>query len=348
MALWLVRAGKSGEYETKFIESKRIYLTWDNLADDLATLNKENVLARLVHLYPEAKSKTLVNWRSQILPFAHAMQVDDWVVLPSKHKAVIHVGRITGNYTHTTAEPNPFYHYRTIDWFALDVPRDHFAADIIFSFGAFLTICRIQRNDAEARIKAMAVNGWKSAKDTKPTIKLNGGYTGENGDDELSGEVDLNYLAETQISQYLIAKFKGHGMANLVDAIFQAKGYETYVSPPGPDGGVDILAGPAPLGFGHPRLCIQVKTGSPVDTTAVSQLGGVVKEFGADYGLLVSWQGFKQSVEKLRPQRFFSIRLWGQKEIVRELLQHYDQLPEEMRALIPLRRIWILTPGEDE
>jgi restriction system protein len=149
MALWLVRAGKKGEFETKFIESKRIYLTWDNLTDDLAALTKEDILGRLVQLYPEAKHKTLVNWRSQIWPFAHAMQVNDWVVLPSKHKSVIHVGRITGGYIHTTAEPNPFYHYRTIEWLALDVPRDYFDADLIFSFGAFLTICRIQRNDAE-------------------------------------------------------------------------------------------------------------------------------------------------------------------------------------------------------
>ena len=31
MALWLVRAGKHGEYEQKFFEENRIYLAWDRL-----------------------------------------------------------------------------------------------------------------------------------------------------------------------------------------------------------------------------------------------------------------------------------------------------------------------------
>ena len=31
MALWLVRGGKHGEFEEKFFEDKKIYLTWDHL-----------------------------------------------------------------------------------------------------------------------------------------------------------------------------------------------------------------------------------------------------------------------------------------------------------------------------
>jgi len=38
MSLWLVRAGKSGEYERKFLTEGSIYLTWDGLK-----LNLENV-----------------------------------------------------------------------------------------------------------------------------------------------------------------------------------------------------------------------------------------------------------------------------------------------------------------
>jgi restriction system protein len=35
MALWLVRAGRHGEYEQRFLDEGRIYLTWDELAGDL-------------------------------------------------------------------------------------------------------------------------------------------------------------------------------------------------------------------------------------------------------------------------------------------------------------------------
>ncbi len=350
MAIWLVRAGKKGEYESKFLEGKRVYLTWDFLADNLTTIDtKEEMQARLASLYPDAKHKTLIAWRSQIWPFVHEMQIGDWVVLPSKYKPVVHVGRIAGGYIHVPKGPNPFYHYRAVEWLKIDLPRDekHFDPAIIYSFGSALTICRVQKNNAEAHINALAANEWKPlppGKKSSINIHITGGENGDNPPED----VDINYLAETQISQFLTSKFKGHAMANLIDAIFRAKGYETYVSPPGPDGGVDILAGPQPFGFGQPRLCIQIKTGAPADTKAVSELEGVVKQFSAEHGILISWQGFKQSVEKLRPQRFFSIRLWGQREIIRELLQHYDQLEEEMRALIPLKRIWVLTSVEGE
>ena len=39
-----------------------------------------------------------------------------------------------------------------------------------------------------------------------------------------------------------------------------AEGYITEFSAPGPDGGVDILAGGGTLGFQEPRLCVQVKS----------------------------------------------------------------------------------------
>jgi len=41
------------------------------------------------------------------------------------------------------------------------VPRTHFGKDLLNTFGAFLTICRVQRNNAEARIVAMKTSGWR-------------------------------------------------------------------------------------------------------------------------------------------------------------------------------------------
>ncbi|WP_295885598.1 hypothetical protein [uncultured Thiohalocapsa sp.] len=38
MALWLVRAGRHGEYEKKFLGESRVYLTWNGLSQDLGSL----------------------------------------------------------------------------------------------------------------------------------------------------------------------------------------------------------------------------------------------------------------------------------------------------------------------
>ena len=91
------------------------------------------------------------------------MKIGDWVALPSKKKAAIHIGEITGNYVNMPASEDPYYHYRSVNWFATDIPRSNFDQDILYSFGAFLTICRIRRNDAENRVREMAKNDWKAS-----------------------------------------------------------------------------------------------------------------------------------------------------------------------------------------
>ncbi len=38
MAIWLIRVGSHGEYEQKFIQEKRVYVTWDALDVNLTKL----------------------------------------------------------------------------------------------------------------------------------------------------------------------------------------------------------------------------------------------------------------------------------------------------------------------
>lgn len=67
----------------------------------------------------------------------------------------------------------------------------------------------------------------------------------------------------------------------------------------------------------------------------------------ADKGLLVSWGGFKTSVDREIPNQFFRVRLWDRNEIIEQLLKHYDKLDEDIRAEIPLKRMWSLAIEEE-
>lgn len=42
------------------------------------------------------------------------------------------------------------------------MPRSSFDQDLRYSLGAFMTVCRMARNDAEARVRAMAKEGWNA------------------------------------------------------------------------------------------------------------------------------------------------------------------------------------------
>ena len=46
-------------------------------------------------------------------------------------------------------------HQRSVEWISDGIPRDVIDQDLLYSLGAFLTVCQISRNDAERRIKAL-------------------------------------------------------------------------------------------------------------------------------------------------------------------------------------------------
>src|SRR5690606_24865187 len=123
--------------------------------------DRKDLMAVLAEVYPKFKHFHRVQNSGRIWAFIHRMPPGDWVCVPSKRKT-IHVGEITGQYTFVANAKDPYYHYRTVKWLETDIPRTNFDQDILNSLGAFTTICQIKRHDAEARVRAMQTNGWKS------------------------------------------------------------------------------------------------------------------------------------------------------------------------------------------
>ena len=51
MALWLIRAGKNGEHEEKFLEDKKVYLTWGGFSENLEIFsNREELKKKVVEI----------------------------------------------------------------------------------------------------------------------------------------------------------------------------------------------------------------------------------------------------------------------------------------------------------
>lgn len=341
MGIWLFRAGKRGQFEEKFLADGRIYLTWNHLNIDLGQYkNREKLLQKLQEVYSSEKMNTLKNWASQIYPIAHRVEVGDWVVLPSKRTNTIHIGKITGEYQYAEENGSPYYHYRTVDWFAKDIPRNNFDQDILYSFGAFMTVCKITRNDAERRIHAMSENNWKVP--ARNVVSF-----GDADDTDSDSQTDLEEAIYDSIAKYIIQKFQGYKMEDLIEEILMAKGFTVYHSKPGADGGKDLLAAGGEMGFGSPKICVQVKSqDAPIDRPTLDQLGGVMNNVNAEYGLLVSWSGFKDSVAREEAKQFFRIRLWDSNDVIRELFENYENLSPAIRAEIPLKQIWMLSEEE--
>lgn len=329
MSLWMVRAGKYGEQEATLIENNIVAIGWNKLPDLLNIKSKENLKTIYKKTYPD-RSKNLMNSQiNQIWRYINEIKIDDIVSLPLKTKNSILFGIIQGEYQYKQFAEN-VKHIRKVKWLK-EISRTEIGQDLLYSFGALLTVCQIKRNDAEKRIKQLLSLEGKGPK-TK----------------EEEEEIDIETYAQDQITKFVNRKFKGHGLARLVDAVLQAQGYTTKVSPPGPDGGVDILASGGLLGFDEPRICIQVKsTENPADVRVLRELRGVMSQVKAEQCLLVSWSGFKNNVLKEAKNEFFIIRLWDSKDLLQAIFKYYEKFDDELKAELPLKRMWALVLEEE-
>ena len=343
--VFLVRAGQSGEDEDRVLEDNIAILGYLDVPSLASATDYKGVQEIVARTFPDAKRGAVGNFAGQLCAFAVAMKEGDLVVLPRKRTSQIAIGRVSGPYSYREVD-GTFRHTRPVEWLQTELPRTTFEQDLLYSFGAFMTVCRISRNDAERRVAAVA----EGKSDPGPSVSLETQAAQVPDLDEQSeGLPDLSQLARDQIVAHIQARFSGHALANLVDAVLCADGWVTTTSSPGPDGGVDILAGRGSLGLDEPRLCVQVKSqNSPADVTVYRTLLGTMQTFNAQQGLLVCWGGFKKTVLTEARTGHFSIRLWDSGKLVEAIYRTYEQLTPEVQAELPLKQEWVLVVEESE
>ena len=336
MTFWVVRAGKHGGNENYVLEKGVVAVGWEKLGDIANVGDRELLLQLVSETWPDESIGTARIWAGELWALKDRIKKDDWVALPLKSRAAIAVGRIVGPYKFVSDAPAEAKHQRSVKWLRTDLPRAEVDQDLLYSLGSTLTIFRVRRNNAEERLAALVQGKNKIAAEfAKPVT--------EETELEEDASIELEQFASDQIVSHIGRKFRGHELARLVAGILSAEGYQILLSPPGADGGVDIIAGTGAMGFDTPKLVVQVKSSdTPADVSVVRELQGVMPRFGADRGLVVSWGGFKDSVLREARQLYFTIRLWDSGDLVSALQKNYERLPPELQAELPLKQVWAL------
>ena len=151
--------------------------------------------------------------------------------------------------------------------------------------------------------------------------------------------------AWAELSHYLRA-MNPYDFQELVADLLRAMSYHvTWVSPPGKDGGVDILAWPDALCTRPPRIKVQVKRQQ--QAVSVEGLRSFMAVLGDDdVGLFVCTGGFTKDAEtEARTQEKRRITLIGLEKLFDLWDGHYDKLTDRARRRLPLRSIRFLAPG---
>jgi restriction system protein len=342
--VFLVRAGSNGEDEEFVLENGLLVIGFRDVPSISGAKNLADV-AEIVGLAKAgAKKRAIGNLAGQLWAFSLSMQKGDIVAMPRKLTSQIALGIVDGPYSYQKVG-SEMRHTRPVKWIRTDVPRTAFQQDLLFSLGAFLTVCSISRNDAERRFQAVLDGKTDQGDGGAASSKVAQTEAPEAED----ASKDIEQMAQDQITKHIQSRFAGHALSNLVEAVLKAEGWVTRLSPPGADGGVDILAGRGTLGLDQPRLCVQVKSqASPSDVTVYRTLQGSMQSFKADQGLLVSWGGFNKVVLAEAKQSHFFVRLWDSGDLVQAVYRNYTKLPAEIQAELPLKQVWLLVPEEPE
>ena len=149
-----------------------------------------------------------------------------------------------------------------------------------------------------------------------------------------------------EIEEYIQA-INPYDLQKLVAALLRAMGYHiAWISPPGPDRGLDILAHNDPLGTSAPRIKVQVKRRA--DKINVDGLRAFMALLGEqDVGIFVSTGGFTSDAQvEARTKETRKLTLIDLEKLVDLWIEHYNKVSETDKRLLPLRPIHYLAPTE--
>jgi restriction system protein len=153
--------------------------------------------------------------------------------------------------------------------------------------------------------------------------------------------------ASTEIADHL-ASMDPYQLQDLVAALMEAMGYHiNWISPPGKDGGLDIVAFADPLGTKPPRIKVQVKRRK--DAIGTEELRSFLALIGdGDVGIFVTTGSFsRDSNELARSQERRRVTLIDQALLVNLWIEYQDKISPLKRAVLPLKPIYFLAPSSD-
>ncbi len=329
--MWGIHAGRTGDAETLFLKKGRIAIGWDKVSDlRKVTAERDAVKKAVSDAYPEKKPLSVSVSAGQLFRFANEIKVGDWVAYPSKLDRKVHVGRVEGGYVYDPKGEPGYPHQRPVKWVGA-VPRTSLTQGALYELGSAISLFQVKNYRDEI---IAAVQGKPTVSDVEkdPTVKV------------VVEEIEES--TRDFVLKCLSTDLKGHPMASFVAHLLGTMGYHTRISPEGPDGGIDIVAHKDELGVEPPIIKVQVKsTEGSVGDPIVSALYGKVAS--SEFGLLVTL-GTVTAQARAFARSKPNLRLIDGNELVGLVLAHYEDFDSQYKGLIPLKRVYVPQPIEDE
>lgn len=323
---WVVRADRDIQ---ELVEPRAfIGIGWIEVGD-LGALSPEDIKGKVRAAYPDESPYWVGQTAGQLRRFSRDIAIDDIVLTPIKSTRQALIGKVAGPYRHDpAAETECLTNTRSVEWIRTNVLRDDLSPALQTSLGGLMTVFNVNRHADEIK----QVIEREQAPD----------HAAEEDDEYEYVHSYAEYFSRVESSAKerilgLLYNFSWHEFERVVGDVLRAMGFAVRGHGKGPDGGVDLVATPDRLGFGNPRIKVQVKrrrglTGRP----EVQQLAGTLRD--GEKGLFVSLSGFATGTQSESSQ---SMTLMDGDAFVDLLLDHYEKLSPETRTRVPLKRLYV-------
>lgn len=352
MAAWIVRVGRVGEREGWALENKVAGGGFREVGDLSSATSRGQVKELVKEGFPSASVGRQNNFAGQLWALRGVIQPGDVVVMPLKTTKKIALGVCASGYKYLFQEEDPSRRHTVgVDWKRCDVSRAAVKDDLLNTLNGAMTIFQASKNNAETRLRKMLDTGVDPGALLVTETTAGGSQRSATIDaaaDDESDVADPNpaptlEAIRDRVRAHLVENFGQHKLTGLIADILEVQGYVCDVSPAGPDGGVDIMAGRGLLGLDSPTLIVECKSeASPIGSGVVRGLNGAIGTTHADQGLLVAWGGLnKGGQDELRANRL-KIRLWDSENVLDQIFAVYKRLPADTRARLPLKQAWVL------
>jgi len=334
MALWVLHMRElryDAELVRKVTEEGVVAIGWSDVPNLIRLRTREAILNALRETYASDTPAMRLSVHAGIIyRFLHEVQPGDLVLVPLKVDDTIKIGRFTADPPFRDDNFHDDYvHCRRVEWLK-DVRRRDFTQDALYSIGSALTLSQ-PSTATEEQVRRLL--------EGKTPVSKGAADTASDEEDTLAVLIEqLAELRETFIAER-IRQHKGHDYQIIVAGVLEALGYRVKIGPRGPDRKSDIIAHPDELGLQDPKIRVEVKSSDgAVGVDEVRALAGALQE--NERGLFVSRMGFTREAEVFAATKPRLSLMTGE-QLVELILEHYERLPDRVRAWIPLRRVWI-------
>ncbi|WP_197526028.1 restriction endonuclease [Gemmatimonas aurantiaca] len=322
---WMVRAGEGGYLAKEFVEKECVAVGFDGVGsfEQLTTLGAFK--GRLLGVYPDDSPGKRAGAAGVGHKFRTLVQRGDRILTYDPDTRLYHLGRVEGDYEYRPGFVSDYSHVRRVKW-DRQILRDTLSSGVRNTLGSTLTLFE----PGDAILQEMLRSGVSAE---TPAVL----------DEEDRGDETTIYLEQLSRSHEFIAdrvnRLSPHEMEQLLAALLRTMGFKARVTLPGPDRGRDVVASPDGLGLQSPRIFCEVKhrkgsIGAPEVRSFTSTLRG------DDRGLFLSTGGFTREAKYEGDRSHVPVTLVDLEELVRLVVEHYEQFDTVGRALIPLDRVY--------